>query len=206
MIVKLYEENTNPRDVDYVVNLLQQGGIHHLPPTRSMLLPAACSTRERGYRQMKGYSLKQAKYSMLCADLSQLSEYTRAMGKPVYQLLRSCLPGPYTFIMEANNNVPRHYQNANKTIGLRVPANAICHAIVERLGCPLIGTSVRRLDQEEEREYLTDPELMEELFGNRVDVIVDGGIGSTDPSTVVNCAGDDIVLVRQGKGETAQLL
>lgn len=203
MIIKLYEENTSLREVDRVVTVLQQGGIVIVPT--DTLYAFACSMQFKksveAIAQLKGFSLKQAKYSMICADMSELSEYARSMDKPIYQLLRRCLPGPYTFIMDAGNKVPRNYQNANKTIGLRVPANAICHAIVERLGCPLICTSVRRINEDREEEYLTDPELMEELFGKHVDMVVDGGIGQTDPSTVVSCAGGEVSLVRQGKGE-----
>ena len=122
------------------------------------------------------------------------------MDKDTYALLRSCLPGPYTFIMDANNNVPRNYLNPNKTIGVRVPANPILEAIVEALGCPLIGTSVRQVDGEQEVEYLTDPELIHEAFGNRVDLVIDGGIGEDEPSTVVNCSGGELEVVRYGKG------
>ncbi len=201
MIVKLYEENPNPRDIDRVVKVLQEGGIIILPT--DTLYAFACSMQFKksveAIAQLKGYNLRQAKYSMVCRSLSELSEYTRPMNNEVFQLLRSCLPGPYTFIMDAGSKVPRNYQNANKTIGLRVPANAICQAIVERLGSPLICTSVRRLNEEVDDEYITDPELMEELFGKRVDLIVDGGIGGTEPSTVVSCVDGNIELIRQGK-------
>ena len=150
--------------------------------------------------QLKGFSLKKAKYSMLCSSLSMASEYVRPMDKDTYALLRSCLPGPYTFIMDANNNVPRNYLNPNKTIGVRVPDNPILQAIVEALGCPLIGTSVRQVDSEQEVEYLTDPELIHEAFGHRVDMVVDGGLGEDEPSTVVDCSGGELEVVRYGKG------
>ncbi len=205
MIIRLYEENPNPRDVDRVVNVLEEGGIVILPT--DTLYAFACSMQYKKsvetIAQLKGYNLRQAKYSMICQSLSELSEYTRPMDNEVFQLLRSCLPGPYTFIMDASNKVPRNYQNANKTIGLRVPDNNICRAIVERLGSPLIATSVRRLNEEVDDEYITDPELMEELFGKRVDLIVDGGMGDTSPSTVVSCIDGEIELLRQGKGEIA---
>ena len=103
--------------------------------------------------------------------------------------------------MDANNEVPRNYLNPNKTIGVRVPANPICNAIIRAVGCPLIGTSVRTLDDERETEYLTDPELIHELFGHQVDLVVDGGIGEDAPSTVVDCSGGNMELLRQGKGE-----
>ena len=202
MITKIYTDNPNPREVRRVVDLLQQGGIIVVPT--DTLYAFACSMEFKrsveAIAQLKGFSLKKAKYSMLCASLSMASEYVRPMDKDTYALLRSCLPGPYTFIMDANNNVPRNYLNPNKTIGVRVPANPILQTIVEALGCPLIGTSVRQVDSEQEVEYLTDPELIHEAFGNRVDMVVDGGIGEDEPSTVVNCSGGELEVVRHGKG------
>jgi tRNA threonylcarbamoyl adenosine modification protein (Sua5/YciO/YrdC/YwlC family) len=203
MITKLYPDNPNPREVRRVVDLLQQGGIVVVPT--DTLYAFACSMEFKrsveAIAQLKGFSLKKAKYSMLCASLSMVSEYVRPMDKDTYTLLRECLPGPYTFIMDANNNVPRNYLNPNKTIGVRVPANPILQAIVETLGCPLIGTSVRQVDSEQEVEYLTDPELIHESFGNRIDLVVDGGIGEDEPSTVVDCSGGQVEVIRYGKGE-----
>jgi tRNA threonylcarbamoyl adenosine modification protein (Sua5/YciO/YrdC/YwlC family) len=149
--------------------------------------------------QLKGFRLKQAKYAMLCASLSQASEHLRPIDRDVFSLLKSCLPGPFTFIMEANSNVPRNYQNANKTIGIRVPDNDITRAIIEETGMPLICTSVRPLDEEDEQENYLDPELIHDRFGSRVDVVVDGGIADDQPSTVVDCS-DGIEIIRQGKG------
>ena len=122
------------------------------------------------------------------------------MDKSLFALLKDCLPGPFTFIMNANNNVPRNYQNSNKTIGVRCPDNSILQAIIDAVGCPLVGTSVRRENEEQEQEYLTDPELIHELFEYRVDIVVDGGIGDDEPSTVVDCSTGEIEIVRQGKG------
>ena len=202
MITKIYTDNPNPREVRRVVDLLQQGGIIVVPT--DTLYAFACSMEFKrsveAIAQLKGFSLKKAKYSMLCASLSMASEYVRPMDKDTYTLLRNCLPGPYTFIMDANNNVPRNYLNPNKTIGVRVPNNTVLQAIVEALGCPLIGTSVRQVDSEQEVEYLTDPELIHEAFGHRVDVVVDGGIGENEPSTVVDCSGGELEVVRYGKG------
>ena len=137
---------------------------------------------------------------MLCSSLSQASEYVRAMDKDTFALLKECLPGPYTFIMEAAGSVPRNYQNANKTIGIRVPENDITLAIIEEVGCPLIATSVRPIDGDDEVENYTDPELIHDRFGSRVDMVVDGGLADAEPSTVVDCS-DGIEVVRQGKGE-----
>lgn len=202
MLIKLYEDSPNGRDISKVVDALQDGAVVIVPT--DTFYSFACSMQYKKavetIAQLKGFSLKRAKYSMLCSSLSQLSEYVRPMDKDLFGLLRECLPGPYTFIMDANNNVPRNYQNANKTIGMRVPDNNILRAIVEQLGCPLVGTSVRRLDEETETEYFTDPELIYEVFGKRVDMVIDGGIGSDEPSTVIDCSDGQFELVRQGKG------
>ena len=202
MITKIYTDNPNPREVRRVVDLLQQGGIVVVPT--DTLYAFACSMEFKrsveAIAQLKGFSLKKAKYSMLCASLSMASEYVRPMDKDTYSLLRDCLPGPYTFIMDANSNVPRNYLNPNKTIGVRVPGNPILQTIVEALGCPLIGTSVRQVDSEQEAEYLTDPELIHESFSHRVDLVVDGGIGEDEPSTVVDCSGGELEVIRYGKG------
>lgn len=202
MITKIYTDNPNPREVRRVVDLLQQGGIIVVPT--DTLYAFACSMEFKrsveAIAQLKGFSLKKAKYSMLCSSLSMASEYVRPMDKDTYALLRSCLPGPYTFIMDANSNVPRNYLNPNKTIGVRVPGNPILQTIVEALGCPLIGTSVRQVDSEQEAEYLTDPELIHESFSHRVDLVVDGGIGEDEPSTVVDCSGGELEVIRYGKG------
>lgn len=202
MITKIYTENPNTRDIRRVVDLLQQGGIVIIPS--DTLYAFACSMEFKRsvetIAQLKGFSLKKAHYSMLCSSLSMASEYVRPMDKETFALLKECLPGPYTFIMDANGNVPRNYMNPNKTIGVRVPDNSILQAVVETLGCPLIGTSVRRIDEDLETEYLTDPELIHETFGNRVDLVIDGGMGEDLPSTVVDCSGGEISVVRYGKG------
>lgn len=202
MLLRIYPENPNARDVRRVVDLLRQGGIVIVPT--DTLYAFACSMEFKraveAIARLKGFSLKKAHYSMLCSSLSMASEYVRPMDKDVFALLKGCLPGPYTFIMDANGSVPRNYMNPNKTIGVRVPGNSILQEIVEALGSPLIGTSVRRIDDGQEDEYLTDPELIHETFGARVDMVVHGGIGGDSPSTVVDCSGGDVKVVRYGKG------
>lgn len=201
MITKLYNDNPNVREVRHVADMLRDGGVAILP-TDTLYAFACALDNKRGVEaiaQLKGFKLKQAKYSMLCSSLSQASEYVRAMDKDVFALLKRCLPGPFTFIMEASGAVPRNYQNSNKTIGIRVPDNGILRAVVEELGMPLIATSVRPIGEDDEVENYTDPELIHERFGGRVDVVVDGGIADPDPSTVIDCS-DGIELVRQGKG------
>ncbi len=201
MITKIYTDNPNPREVRRVADLLLQGGIVVLPT--DTLYAFACSMEFKrsveAIAQLKGFTLKKAKYSMLCSSLSMASEYVRPMDKDLFSLMKGCLPGPYTFIMDANNDVPRNYLNPNKTIGVRVPNNSILQAVVEAVGSPLIGTSVRRVGEEVETEYLTDPELIHETWGHRVDLVVDGGMGEDEPSTVLNCAGGEIEIMRRGK-------
>lgn len=201
MITKLYNGNPNVREVRRIADILRNGGIVILPT--DTLYCFACSMEHKkaaeAIAQLKGFNLKQAKYSMLCDSLSQASEYLRAMDKDTFTLLKSCLPGPYTFIMEASGSVPRNYQNANKTIGIRVPDNDITLAIITEVGMPLICTSVRPLGEEDEPENYTDPDLIHDRFGTRVDLVVDGGIADPTPSTVVDCS-DGIEIVRQGKG------
>lgn len=207
MLKRIYSDNPNRHDVNAVADILGNGGIAIIPT--DTLYAFVCSMEFKksveSIARLKGFSLKQAKYSMLCCNLAQASEYVRPMDKETFALLKRCLPGPYTFIMDANNQVPRNYLNPNKTIGIRVPANPICNAIIESLGMPLIGTSVRTLDDERETEYLTDPELINELFGRQVDVVVDGGIGEDSPSTVIDCSGGNMEVVRRGKGDVDEL-
>ena len=207
MLKRIYSDNPNRHDVNAVADILGNGGIAIIPT--DTLYAFVCSMEFKksveSIARLKGFSLKQAKYSMLCCNLAQASEYVRPMDKETFALLKRCLPGPYTFIMDANNQVPRNYLNPNKTIGIRVPANPICNAIIESLGMPLIGTSVRTLDDERETEYLIDPELINELFGRQVDVVVDGGIGEDSPSTVIDCSGGNMEVVRRGKGDVDEL-
>lgn len=203
MLTKLYEENPNVREVRRIADALRDGEVVVLPT--GTLYAFACSMEHKRavetIAQLKGFKLKQAKYSMLCSDLSMASEYVRAMDRDTFALLKRSLPGPFTFIMEASGSVPRNYQNQNHSIGIRVPESAIARAIIEEVGSPLIGTSVRPLDDDgDEPENYTDPELIHDRFGSRVWAVVDGGIADPEPSTVVDCT-DGIELVRQGKGE-----
>lgn len=202
MLIKIYPENPNKKEVRRVADVLRCGGIVVVPT--DTLYAFACSMQFKKsvetIAQLKGFSLKKARYSMLCESLSQASQYLRPLDKELYQLLRNCLPGPFTFVMDANSEVPRNFLNPNKTIGVRVPDNSILNAIVAELGCPLIGTSVRVENEAQESEYLTDPELIHECFSSRVDMVVDGGMGDDQPSTVVDCSGGGFEIIRRGKG------
>lgn len=203
MLIKIYNDNPNVREVRRVADALKGGEVVVVPT--DTLYAFACSIEHKHaveeIAQLKGFKIKQAKYSLLCSSLSMASELVRAMDRDTFALLKRCLPGPYTFIMEASGAVPRAYQNANHTIGIRVPRCEATRAIVEELGAPLVVTSVRPLgDGGDEPENYTDPELIYDRFGSRVWAVVDGGIADPVPSTVISCA-DGIELVRSGKGE-----
>lgn len=202
MLVKIYSDNPNRQDINRVADFLASGGVAVLPTDTLYTFAASMDSKKavETIAQLKGFSIKKARYSMLFDSLSRLSEYVRPMGRDTFRLLKDCLPGPYTFIMDANNNVPRNYLNPNRTIGVRVPDNAVLRAVVEALGAPLIGTSVRTLDNDLEPEYVTDPELINEQFGRHAGIVVDNGIGGDEPSTVVDCSEGKLQLVRQGKG------
>lgn len=202
MIIKLYNDNPNVREVRRIADALRDGEVVILPT--DTLYAFVCSMEHKHaveqIAQLKGFKIKQAKYSMLCSDLSMASEYVRAIDRDIFALLKRSLPGAFTFIMEASGAVPRNYQNQNHTIGIRVPECAMTRAIIEELGTPLICTSVRPLgDNGDEPENYTDPDLIHDRFGNRVWAVIDGGIADADPSTVIDCS-DGIELVRQGKG------
>lgn len=199
MITKIYPQNPNTAEIRRVGDILRRGGII-IYPTDTLYAFGCCMDFKKTVERMallKGFKLEKARFSLVCSSLSQLSEYSRPLDKDVFQLLKNNLPGPYTFILNANGNVPRNYQNPNRTIGLRVPENPISKAIVEELGSPLVSTSVRLLNQEQEQEYLTDPELIFDLFGNKVDCVIDGGMGTGIASTVVDCSTGEMDVVRE---------
>ena len=199
MITKIYPQNPNTNEIRKIGDLLRRGGIIIYPTDTLYAFGCSMDFKKSVERmaQLKGFKFEKAKFSLVCNSLSQLSEYAKPLDKDIFQLLKNNLPGPYTFILNANSHVPRNYQNPNKTIGLRVPENPISRAIVEELGSPLISTSVRLENQEQEQEYLTDPELIFDLLGNKVDCVIDGGIGTGVASTVVDCSSGEIDVVRE---------
>ncbi len=155
--------------------------------------------------QIRGEKKEKTSFSVICQDLKQLSDYARPIGNDIFKLMKRVLPGPYTFILEANNNVPKIYHSKKKSVGIRVPDNKIVSAIVLELGGPLASTSLRT-DLIDEQEYIIDPELIYERYEKQVDIVVDGGFGDTIGSTILDCTDDHVVLVREGKGEIKNLL
>lgn len=149
--------------------------------------------------RIKGVKVKQHNWSFICADLSSLSDYARQIDTPTFKLLKKSLPGPYTFVLQGNNRLPKEFKK-KKTVGIRIPDNAIARALVEELGRPILSTSIK--DEDELIEYTTDPDLIYDKWQTKVDAVIDGGFGGNIPSTVIDCTGDSPVVLRYGKGDT----
>jgi tRNA threonylcarbamoyl adenosine modification protein (Sua5/YciO/YrdC/YwlC family) len=198
MLIKLYEQNTNEKDVAKVVNILKDGGII-IYPTDTVYAMGCDALNVRAVEKIckiKGINPQKSNLSIICHDLSNISEYAK-VSNAVFKLMKRNLPGPFTFILNATTNLPKIYKN-RKEVGIRVPDNAITLKLVGELGNPILTASVR--DKDDFMEYSIDPELIHEEYGDIVDLVVDGGYGGLEPSTVVNCTGDEISIVRQGKG------
>ena len=200
MFIRLFEDNPNARDVLKVVEVLEKGGVIVYPTDTVYAIGCDIYNVKAVQRvaQLKGVKPEKANFSMICRDLSNISEYAK-IGNEVFKTMKRALPGPFTFILNATSKLPNVLMNRRKTIGIRRPANRIVMAIVEELGHPLLTTSVR--DEDEVIEYMTDPELIHEKYANRVDLVIDGGYGRNVASTVVDCTGETMEIVRQGLGE-----
>ncbi len=201
MFIRIYPENPNPKQIRKVADVLAQGGIIIYPT--DTVYAIGCDIRasksiERIAR-LKGLNPLNPDLSLIFHDMSQLSEYTIIHDNNIFKLLKRNLPGPFTFIVQANNQIPKMFKNRKKTVGIRIPDNNIVLELVRELGSPIITTSVH--DQDEVIEYTTDPELINEKYNDFADVIIDGGYGRNEASTIVDCTGEEIVIVRQGLGE-----
>lgn len=200
MLVRLHPDNPDPRRLKQVLDVLERDGVIVVPT--DTVYSFACrlgSTKglERIAR-LKGVKPEKAPFSLACADLSQLSVYSKPVTNDVFKLMRRVLPGPYTFILTATAQVPKWFRGNKKTIGIRVPDHGSLQAIVQALGSPLVVSSVH--DEDDVVEYTTDPELIAERFGQQVDAVVDGGIGALEGSTVIDCTGQTIEVIREGLG------
>lgn len=199
MLLHIHPENPPPRLIKQIVESLQKGGII-IYPTDTVYGLGCDILQQKAIERIcliKQVDPKKAQLSFVCSDLSHLSVYAKPISTPVYRLLKEYLPGPYTFILPASKMVPKILQSKKDTIGLRIPANNISMAIIKELGRPILSAS---LPGEMVEDY-TDPEVMYENFMNEVDYVIDGGIGGMVPSTVVDCTGDEPVLIREGLGE-----
>ena len=201
MLIKVYPENPNPKEVNKVVEILKNGGII-IYPTDTVYGMGCDINNSKGVEKVariKGVKADKADFSFIFSSLSTLSEFTKDMNNSTFKILKQYLPGPYTFILKASNKVPKIFKNKKKTIGIRIPDNNIITSIVEELGNPIITTSIH--DDDDIIEYTTDPELIHERYENQVDAVVDGGFGKNVASTVIDCTGDEPVILRQGVGE-----
>jgi len=200
-LLKIYPDNPSDKYVKMVVECLNDGGIIVFPT--DTVYGIGCDIfKTKAIEKIaliKGIKLSKANFSFICYDLSKLSEFTKPIPNNVYKLMKKLMPGPYTFILNANNKVPKLFQSSKKTVGIRVPDNTIAREIVFQLGNPIMSTSVH--DEDEIIEYTTDPELIYEKYRDLVDIVIDGGYGDNHVSTVLDCTGDSIEVLREGKGE-----
>lgn len=200
MLIRIYPENPNPREIDKVVQFLRDGGLI-VYPTDTVYGLGCDIFHTKAVEKIcryKGIDVRKANLSFICYDLSHISEYAK-VSNDTFKLMKKNLPGPFTFILNGNNNLPKLFRN-KKTVGIRIPDNNIIRELVKGLGNPILSTSVHDAD-DEIQEYFTDPELIHERYENIADVVINAGYGSLEPSTVVDCTGDEPVVVRQGKGE-----
>ena len=198
-LLKIYPENPNPKAIEKVVETLKKGGLI-IYPTDTVYGLGCDITNVKALERIakiKGVKLERSNFSFICHDLSNLSDYVTQIETPIFKLLKRTLPGPYTFILPGANTLPHPFKK-KETVGIRIPDNSIALEIVEALGNPIVSTSIH--DDDAILEYTTDPELIFEKWGSKVDMVIDGGYGDNQPSTVVEVKGTEISIIREGKG------
>lgn len=199
MLLKLYEKNNNPQDLQQVVDILNDGGLI-IYPTDTMYAIGCHGLKERAIERIcriKEIDPRKNNLSIICYDLSSISEYTK-VDNNIFKLMKRNLPGPFTFILATGSKLPKIFKN-RKEVGIRMPDNTIIREIARLLDAPIMTTTLP-LGEGDELEYLTNPELIDERWSSVVDLVIDGGIGDHEPSTIVNCTGDEPEIIRQGKG------
>ena len=198
-LIKIYEENPNPKEIKKVVDVLKRGGLV-IYPTDTVYGLGCDITNIKALEKIariKGVKLEKSNFSFICEDLSNLSDYVKQIDTTTFKILKRALPGPYTFILPGSKNLPHPFKK-RKTVGIRVPNNAITIEIVKQLGNPLVSTSIR--DEDFVVEYTTDPELILEKWDNLVDIVIDAGYGGNEASTIIDLSEDEPVVIREGKG------
>lgn len=201
MLIKIYPENPNEKIIQQVVDVLKKGGII-IYPTDTVYGLGCDITNQKAIERIckiRGIKPEKANFSFICYDLSHISDYTKPIDNETYRILKKALPGPFTFIFNASKNVPKLLSSNKKTVGIRVPDNNIARCIVKLLENPIISTSIH--DDDEIMEYSTDPELIHEKYEDLVDLVIDGGFGDNQASTVVDCSDGEFEVIRQGKGD-----
>lgn len=200
MLLKIHPDNPELRKIKIVIDCLKNGGVIIYPSDTVYALGCDIYQHkaiERIYK-IKNKDPRKANFSFICYDLSHLSDFVFSIDTPIYRVMRKALPGPFTFILKANSNVPRIFQSKKKTVGIRIPENKICREFVKELGNPIMTTSIH--DEDEILDYTTDPLLIYEKYGRFVDIVIDGGYGGNKPSTVVDCSEGEFVIIREGLG------
>lgn len=197
--IKIYEDNPNPKEIAKVVAVLKKGGLIIYPTDTVYGLGCDITNNKALERvaRIKGVKLEKANFSFVCHDLSNLSDYVKQIDTATFKVLKRALPGPYTFVLPGGKSLPNAFKK-KKTVGIRVPNNNIALEIVKQLGNPIISTSI--YDEDEILEYTTDPELILEKWDNLVDMVIDGGYGDNEPSTIIDFSGIEPEVIREGKG------
>ena len=197
--IKIYPDNPNEKEIQKVVKILKEGGLVIYPTDTVYGLGCDITNTKALERiaKIKGIKLEKANFSFVCNDLSNISDYVKSLDTSSFKILKRALPGPYTFILEGNNNLPKEFKK-KKTVGIRVPDNSIVLELVKQLGNPIVSTSI--YDEDEVIEYTTDPELIFEKWQNRVDAVVDGGFGANVASTIIDLTGSEPEVIREGLG------
>lgn len=206
MLVRVNSNNPDTATIARIVACLQLGGVIIYPTDTVYGLGCDVTNYKAVERlaRIKGLDPNKSNFSFVCHDLSHITDYTKPLSNAAFRLMKKVLPGPYTFILESNIQSSKMFKNKRKTVGIRVPDNDICRAIVKELGRPIVSTSIH--DEDELLDYTTDPAMIHQRFEDIVDMVVDGGYGNNIPSTVVDCTTDDFVILRQGLGEIDQYL
>lgn len=201
MLIKIYPENPNEKHIQQVVDTLKKGGLI-IYPTDTVYGLGCDITHPKAIEKIcriRGIKPEKANFSFICSDLRHISDYIKPIDNTTFRVIKKALPGPFTFIFNANNNVPKLMSSNKKTVGIRVPDNQIARDIVTALGNPIVSASIK--DEDELIEYSTDPELIHEKYENLVDIVIDGGYGDNEASTVVDCTSGEFEVIREGKGD-----
>jgi tRNA threonylcarbamoyl adenosine modification protein (Sua5/YciO/YrdC/YwlC family) len=200
MYLQIHPQNPQERLIEKAVEIIAEGGIVVFPTDTIYALGCDAFNNKAVEKvcRILGKKPEKANLSLICKDLGNLSEFTTPISTSTFKLMKRLLPGPYTFILKANSNVPKIFKTNKKTVGIRVPDNVICQAIIEKLGHPMVSASIH--SEDEIQEYLTDPDEINEAFEKITDAVIDGGMGDNQPSTVIDCTGDVAEVIREGKG------
>ncbi|MGB0980633.1 MAG: L-threonylcarbamoyladenylate synthase [Winogradskyella sp.] len=198
--IKIYPENPNPKAIQKIVKILKRGGLI-IYPTDTVYGLGCDITNIKALEKIariKGVKLEKSNFSFICKDLSNISNYVKQVDTTTFKILKRALPGAYTFILPSSKNLPNPFKK-RKTVGIRVPNNAIALALVNALGNPIVSTSIR--DEDDVLEYTTDPELILEKWGNLVDIVIDGGYGGNEGSSIIDLSENEPIIIREGKGD-----